>query len=127
MKSNLIITICILLFSLSGCTFSYSQNKREQKILEDWKIDSLGCLGYRNKEKAYYLLDSLDLMNKSKDFVFEKIGTPNNIKKNENTEIFKYYFNTLCRDGVFIDSADYCWFEVIVESNQIKNTGIYCY
>jgi hypothetical protein len=126
MKSELIISIYIL-FYLSGCTFSYSQNKQEQKILEEWRSDSLGCLGHRNKEKAYYLLDSLELISKSKDFVLKKIGIPNYIKTNENEEIFKYYFNTICRNGIFVDTADYCWFEVILESNQVKNIGISCY
>jgi len=131
MYSKKVITIFIFSFCLFGCIFSFSQKRaekiREEKILEDWKSDTLGCFGYRNSEKACYLRDSLGLMNKSKAFVLKKIGVPNFTQKNDDDEVFKYYFNGICREGVLIDSADYCWLELLIISDKVEYIGISCY
>ena len=121
--------IFTLLFILFISSFSQIKEEKikEEKILEDWRNDTLGCLGYRNSEKAIYLRDSLGLNAKSKIFVLEKLGIPNFIQENKETEVFKYYFNGICRDGKLIDSVDYCWFEILFISNQVRNTSIVCY
>jgi hypothetical protein len=115
-------------FLLCGCFVnSKCQVKdKESKLLEEWKKDTLGCLKYRTKEKALYIRDSLDLKNKSTIFVINKLGTPNSIKKDSNREILKYYFNTICRENVFIASFDYCWIEMLVESDRVKNIEVSC-
>ena len=66
-------------------------------------------------------------MGKSTAFIIDKLGVPNSRKKEPNSEILKYYFNTICRENVFIDSLDYCWIEMLIESDKVKNIEISCY
>lgn len=123
-------TIYILIpFILCGCFVSskYQVKDKENKLLEEWRTDTLGCLKYRTKEKALYIRDSLSLMGKPTVFIIDKLGVPNSKKKESNSEILKYYFNTICRENVFIDSLDYCWIEMLVESDKVKNIEVNCY
>lgn len=114
---------------LCGCFVNskYQVKDKEINLLEEWKTDTLGCLKYRTKEKALYIRDSLDLMGKSTVFIINKLGTPNSVRKESNSEILKYYFNTICRENVFIDSLDYCWLEMLIESDKVKNIEVSCY
>ena len=131
-------TMCSKLFTISiisiiilRCIFSFAQTKitKENKVLEGWKIDTCGCLGYRTPEEVDFIRDSLYLINKSKDYVLEKLGMPNCIKKydTEEKEELRYNFNTICRDGIFIDSLDYCWLEIFIVLNKVKYVGAVCY
>jgi hypothetical protein len=127
MRIKLNIIYFLLLF-MCGCITSTPYNmKKEKNIIKNWKLDTLGCLGYRNINTSYYLIDSLNLKGKNKDFLIRKIGLPNYSQKTNNTETFKYYFNTTCKNGVFIDSIDYCWLELFIISNKIESLGIICY
>ena len=125
------ITIFVFSLCLFGCIFLLSQKReektREEKILEDWKRDTFGCLGYRNSETARYIRDSLDLLNKSRTIVFDKIGVPNFTQQADNEEFCEYYFNGICREGVLVDSADYCWLKILIISDKVKYIGISCY
>jgi hypothetical protein len=123
-------TLYILIpIMLCGCFVNskYQVKDKEINLLEEWKTDTLGCLKYRTKEKALYIRDSLDLMGKSTVFIINKLGTPNSVRKESNSEILKYYFNTICRENVFIDSLDYCWLEMLIESDKVKNIEVSCY
>lgn len=125
MKIYSLVIISIILF---GCSANTKQrNKDETNLLNEWKVDSFGCLKYRTKERAFYIKDSLDLMNKSSSFIINKLGAPNTIRKEANTEILKYYFNTVCRENIFVDSLDYCWIEMVIESNRLKRIDIICH
>jgi hypothetical protein len=128
MKLYISIYLLIIVF-LFGCfsNSKYHLENKESKLLKEWKADSLGCLHYRTKEKAIYIRDSLNLLNKSTSFVINKLGGPNSIKKDANSETLKYYFNTTCKENVFIDSVDYCWITMIVESDSIKKIEVSCY
>ena len=42
-------------------------------------------------------------------------------------DIFFYYFGPNCRDNVFIDTLDYCWLELLMKSNKVKNIYTNCY
>jgi hypothetical protein len=119
----------IFIVFFCGCfsNSKYHLKDKESKLLQEWKADSLGCLHYRTKEKAIYIRDSLNLINKSTDFVIRKLGIPNSLNKDANKEILKYYFNTSCRENVFIDSLDYCWVGVLIESDLVINIEVSCY
>lgn len=40
---------------------------------------------------------------------------------------FFYYFGPNCRNNVFIDTLDYCWLELLMKSNKVKNIYTNCY
>jgi len=126
MKIKTIGITIISLLSLFSCISLFSHKKEEDNLMY-WKLDVFGCKGYRNKEHAYYIRDSLDLRNTNKRFVINKIGTPDLIKTNNNEIILKYYFDSKCNNGVLIDSIDYCWVEIQLISNRVKSTTILCY
>lgn len=122
----LYILITLILF---GCFVSpiHQTQDKESKLLEEWRADAFGCLEYRTVEKALYIRDSLSLIGKSTGIVIEKLGVPNSRMKETNSEILKYYFNTICRESVFIDSLDYCWVEMLIEFDKVRNIQVICY
>ena len=133
-------TIFILSFFLLGCNILSFQEriekkKKEEKILEDWKKDSLGCKGLRKMEHARYITDTLNLYNKSKKFVISKIGNPDTliveediilndngkIKEVKNVKILRYYFGTPCKNGlIYYSGSEYCAVEIWITSNKVK-------
>jgi len=149
MKSK-IFTIIFILF---GYLLSFAQTNNDDKILEEWRLDTLGCLGYRNFEKAVYIMDSLDIINKNKEFVLEKLGVPNFImildvdtdefpyshldsngclvrKTWKEEETFAYYYNTerICINGTFDrDECCYCCVFILIILNEVKDVSIPCF
>ena len=125
-------TIFILLFFLLGCNILSFQERREkkrkeEKILEDWRKDSLGCLGLRNRETVAYMLYHTELKNKSKAFVLKKLGKPNFIEKDEDIETFIYYCNAAYDSNWnIIDSIGYCSFEIDFLSNKVIDVIVFC-
>ena len=82
---------------------------------------------YRTADNAKYIRDSLNLTGKSTAFVIEELGVPNSRQTNANRETLIYYFDTNCNDNVFIDSVDYCWLELLIKSDKVKNIYTNCY
>ncbi|HOF16841.1 MAG TPA: hypothetical protein PLF32_06835 [Bacteroidales bacterium] len=66
MKKFIHISIIIILFSIGGYSIQNqkSQQKKQAttKMLHNWRLDTNGCLGYRNMETAIYIQDSNDLI-----------------------------------------------------------------
>ncbi|MGI6291796.1 MAG: hypothetical protein ACOXZH_05165 [Bacteroidales bacterium] len=66
MKKFIHISIIIILFSIGGYSIQNqkSQQKKQAttKMLHNWRLDTNGCLGYRNMETATYIQDSNDLI-----------------------------------------------------------------
>lgn len=124
---NLVLLLISII--LCSCFVNSKQQIKEKKsnLLKEWRTDSLGCLQYRTKEKAFYIRDSLDLIDKTNSYIIDKLGNPNSVRKDGNVEVIKYYFNTVCRENLFIDSLDYCWVEMLFEKNHLKNIEISCY
>jgi hypothetical protein len=145
--------IFTIIFVLFGSLLSFAQTNKADKILEDWMLDTLGCLGYRDFEKATFIMDSLDIVNKSKEFVLEKLGVPNFInifdvdkdkfpyshldsngclvrKTWKEEETFGYYYNTkyLCIDGKFdIEECCYCCVFISIILNKVVSVNIPCF
>lgn len=132
--NNLFISI-ILLCALLGCNSPTShmddknidRNIKETEMLAAWRADTFGCLKYRTADNAKYIRDSLNLTGKSTAFVIEELGVPNSRQTNANRETLIYYFDTNCNDNVFIDSVDYCWLELLIKSDKVKNISMKCY
>jgi hypothetical protein len=83
----------VILFSLIQCTTKGSMNKTKESEIsfsKIWKLDSLGCLGARQKIAS----DSLDVIKlfigSSKETFIKAFGYPNSIKNNGSEQIIFY-------------------------------------
>lgn len=103
-----------------------TNDNRTEKLLENWKYDKYGCLGFRNYKTVRYIIDTLNIQGKSTNFIIENLGYPNVRKQGEKNENFYYYFNTLCDGDIQIDSADFCWLELLIELDQVKVIDVSC-
>ena len=130
MKTYIVIIIILLscshLQKKSNNIVKYKNYTNINKILNEFKIDSLGCLGLRSKYKINLLIDSLNLRTKSKENIIEILGEPNQIITFKNNllnqvEIF-YIFNTYCDEmGKPIMEYDHQWinFVISLDSNKV--------
>lgn len=100
-------------------------------ILEEWRLDSLGCMRLRNMDKILKVASELDLIGKSREFVVQVFGPPNFVKSVElyipsiDEQTFTgvgYYFDSICRNAALVDSSDKCWIEFLV--SQKTNTVV---
>ncbi len=113
------------------CFSSYSQTQKEkydhidslELKLQNWRMDSLGCLGFRNRtffefwEKLHHYVE--------KDSVLSLIllGRPNEIKRARNQVEYFYHFATKCK-GNSIDEALAPNYLIIVYRNDNTFIGI---
>ncbi|MBP5421104.1 MAG: hypothetical protein J6Y78_01550 [Paludibacteraceae bacterium] len=129
--ANILFISIILLCAFTGCNSlddkNIDRNIKESKLLAMWRVDTFGCMKYRTADNAIYIRDSLNLTGKSTAFVIDELGVPNSRQTNDDRETLIYYFNTYCNDNVFIDSVDYCWLELLIESDKVKNIYTKCY
>ena len=143
-----IIGIVAILFFFNSC-ISLSSYKQKEDYFEYWKLDTLSCKRFRTVEHARYIKDSLKLRNKSKEFVIDILGNPDDVLTRNlltkkgiskylalenptaddipllgkgaylNTTNLIYYYDTPCINGV-MDSDDNCWVEISIISNKDK-------
>jgi len=73
-----------------------SQNKQIELAIKNWKIDTFGCLGYRNLEMVEEIILSNSLLGKTTNTFIEHFGNPNFEYTNLNERGLGYYFYSLC-------------------------------
>ena len=83
---------------------------RIKVILEDWRIDSLGCLGKRHKPDSVKMaLNQLGLNGKESSLVLTYLGQPNFFYNRGDTSTFVYFLE--CGEkGKVSYSNFYCHF-----------------
>lgn len=95
----------------------FNVNDSTLRVLEEWRIDSLGCMKLRGKQKSQFLVNSLGLKGRSKWHLISALGKPN-VAKTESEyvstqesgfEMLRYYFDSICYGGAVVDSVDKCW------------------
>lgn len=122
MKRNTIVLLFV--FFAIACSSTKVENQSVSVddtldiYLANWRKDSLGCLQLRSKKASYFLIEKMDLIEKTENQVVSILGTPNTIYCDGEKVRLKYYFGSLCDNGLINDSADFCWVEyVFLKSN----------
>lgn len=128
--------IFTLLVSCSGNGNSGSLHSSQKEILQPskelkvlirkWQSDSLGCEKLRTKQISETIIDSLKLQSKTEAEFLKVFGTPNAENEREGNKILSYYFDSICREGKFIDSADYCIAEFTFKANKLISINYIC-
>ena len=117
MKRNLksMVVIFFFLSFLISCNDSVRSKKQESSpivqdevTLNEWRIDSLGCNRIRTKELAERMILDNNLEGKAMSDFEHIFGKPNRRETTKEEVIISYYFNALCRNNKFLDTADYC-------------------
>lgn len=114
--------------SVDGSKLEIHQPGKEIEILiKKWQSDSLGCQKLRTKQVAETIIDSLQLGGTTKvEFFLKVFGTPNTENEREGSKIIGYYFDAICREGKFIDSADYCVAEFTFKQDKLIQRNYIC-
>lgn len=102
------------------------QDKEVELFIQQWKFDSLGCQKLRTKLKAEIIIDSLQLEGSEKEKFLNVFGKPNIENERGGNLILDYYFNAICANGKFIDSADYCIAEFTFKQNKLLKRNYIC-
>ncbi len=102
-------------------------NEGVELLIRQWKADSLGCEKLRTKAMAESIIDSLNLENADRTEFLKVFGNPNTTSQREGAFIDGYYFDALCVNGNFIDSADYCIAEFTFEQNKTVQRNYICH
>jgi len=128
-----VIKIIFLLLFLSSCSSISSLHKKEDK-LRDWKLDVSDCKELRTLEHVAYIVDTLNLYNKNKKFLINKIGYPDtstvletlifNDIEVKNVLFLTYYYDN-CSNGI-VFYPDYCALVIIIISNKVRSMRIEC-
>lgn len=111
-------------------------NDSTLRVLEEWRIDSLGCMQLRGKRRAQFLVNSLELKGRSKWHLISALGKPN-VARTESEyastpkgefEILCYYFDSICYGGAVVDSLDKCWADFLFSKsdNTLKDVVYIC-
>jgi hypothetical protein len=129
-------TIFTFLLSCSGNgnSGSVDGNKNEIQqpgkevdvLIKKWQSDSLGCQKLRTKQVSETIIDSLKLQGTAQAGFIKVFGNPNTENERDGSKILGYYFDGICRDGKFIDSADYCIAEFTFKANRLISRNYIC-
>lgn len=95
-------------------------------VLDNWRNDYTGCLGYRTLESATSIVNSISFSGKSTSFIIESLGEPNKVHRNKNSQNLYYYFNVYCEEGKFNENFDFCWLELKTEYDKVIVIDISC-
>lgn len=136
MKRSLksMVAIFSLFVFLVSCTDS-GKSKKQDKLsitqtevtLNEWKTDSLGCKRIRTKELAEKLVIENSLEEKTISDFENIFGKPNKSEVVEEAVIFSYYFNAMCRNNKFLDTADYCVAEFRFVQDALSRRNYICF
>jgi hypothetical protein len=78
---------------------------------QKWVQDSCGCLRLRTLQLAESLIEEYDVLHRSKDNFISVFGEPNNVKTMQDKAILSYYIESVCYDGLFVESGDKAWID----------------
>lgn len=131
-KAALLLSSLIYLLSCSGSP-NYRQegnnvkaaSKEQQRIIVNdtllikWHQDSLGCLKYRSYEIVQQLNIKYQLEKKASSDLVKLLGEPNRIIDTEaKGKVYRYFYNTCCKNGKLDKECDYSWVDFNYESSK---------
>jgi len=118
--THILFVLVLNIFSLSvSCQIRDSLNKistEPQKkdsiisLFSEWKVDSLGCLGYRQSHVSYVISFIYNEINNPED-IYYYLGIPNQQHYNEITDSKNliYYIEAFCENNVVVEDTDVSW------------------
>lgn len=135
-KLALLLSSLIYLISCSGTPNSGQKGNHaivdkvhhigfNDSLLTQWRQDSIGCLKYRTYEIVKQLNTIYQLEKKTSSDLVELLGEPNRIIRTEaKGKVYRYFYNTCCKDGVLDKECDYSWVDFNFETNQSNSNFI---
>jgi len=94
----------------------------DDKDIQKWLIDSLGCRHIRTLDLADSLVNRYGLLSKCKRDFLLVFGPPNDIDSVQNRLVLIYYINSVCRSDMIIDKADKCWINFVFEDDTLVSS-----
>jgi hypothetical protein len=121
-----IFILSFFLFSCDTTTSKVISIKGESdsltQILNDWKQDPFGCKGLRDYNKLKYICLNYQFENINENEIINILGKPDTFTIESNRKTLSYYFSSYCdTTGRIIDSTDFCWLSIIIETKEAKN------
>jgi hypothetical protein len=104
-KNYLIIFLITIFIS---CNSTKTDNNR---LTENWKKDSLGCMNIRNKQYSDLINKRITFKNMPESFLIKYLGKSNKIENDDNYRYYIYYFNTQCVNNRIIDTVEKCYLQ----------------
>jgi hypothetical protein len=130
MKKFIHISIIIILFSIGGYSIQNqkSQQKKQAttKMLHNWRLDTNGCLGYRNMETAIYIQDSIDFTGKDTSYIYNLLGKPNESYKGPVYFEIIYICNITCENNKVREDVDLWYLTFSIDSDNDIAVIIVC-
>jgi hypothetical protein len=93
-KNNIL--ILILLVCSSSCNLKREENKPKEieiNFSREWKLDTLGCLGIRQKIATDSLNKIKQFIGSSSDVFYKSFGNPYSVKKNGKNSMCLYWIS----------------------------------
>ena len=128
MKNLYLVFLFIILYNCN----SQDNNIRKEnttvksEISNNWKKDKDGCLKLRSKKLAENLIKDYNLNNKYKSDFRKVFGKPNKIEKENNQEVYVYYFDCTCVKGNIVKGSDKCYAEFYFDNDKFKDVIFIC-
>lgn len=124
MKKKLFyIKVILILMSFFSCK---RNDTNYNSIVNDWKIDSIGCTGLRNPNLANKLIRENKLEGGNVNDFEIIFGKPNEIRENLFEKTYVYYFNCGCLNNKKIENSDKCYAEFYFIFSNFKSVGFIC-
>ncbi len=100
----------------------------EKLVLKDslvinWKLDSLGCTGFRNAKVLQVIFEKYWLYTKGVNEIKLILGKANEEYVNDRYYGFRYYSGNSCVNGKLPFQSEKCWFEVLISKKNEEETG----
>jgi hypothetical protein len=124
MKKELFyIKVILILMSFFSCK---RKDTNYNSIVNDWKIDSIGCNGLRNPNLANKLIGENKLEGKNVNDFEIIFGKPNEIRESFLEKTYVYYYSSFCKDGKLVKNSDKCYAEFYFINSNFESVGFIC-
>ena len=117
----------LLGFSLFACSFHKKQkNQIDDNLSLSWKNDSLGCLGYRNKNRAEELNNKYNVVNGNIKNLTDVFGKPTATYPSGRYIIYSYVYGVACDSGIRLKDSDACWVKFYTLNEIVESVNFVC-
>lgn len=119
--------IIVFLCNFFFCSCQEKSNKvidnenSKNQIINNWKKDSLGCLGLRSLDLAKKIIEDNNLLGCSKENFEDFFGAPNDLIINEEKIALIYYIEARCKNDKLVNGADKCWIQFSFVRNKLSS------
>lgn len=112
----------MLSLSIIATFFSCNLNQKDTifEYTENWRKDSLGCIGLRNKQYSDSINYKIEFKDKSEKKLIKYLGNYDKSLSNDKYKYAIYFFDTRCNNNTVIDSIDHCFLQYRIDLSTNK-------